>query len=151
MGFISPVYFGECPFCHLPEPEDIEHLLLRCEFFALQRIRFFYPLSELNLDQATAASVLLGGEQVGDEGTVGPVYFRGEPVTLVTIDFLQSIFETRQHVLRALLNDCPPRANAHAGTVVLTQGTELTVPGGSPPQGFLVGKNPTYLELGSDL
>ena len=151
MGYIPPRYFGECPFCHLPEPEDIEHLLLRCEFFAAQRVSFFYPLSSLNLDQTMFASALLGGELVGDEGVAGPVYFRQEPLTLVTIDYLQSIYEPRQHALRALLNGWPPRANAQLGTVVLSQGTELAVPGGSPPQGVLVGRNPTYLELGSDL
>ena len=151
MGFISPVYLTTCPFCGIGEPEDVDHLLLRCEFFAMQRVRFFFPLSELNLDQSSAVSVLLGGERVGDEGTIGPVFFRGEPITLSTIDFLQSIFALRQHVIRSLLNVWPPRANAQTGTVVLAQGTELAVPGGPTPQGVLVGRNPTYLELGSDL
>ena len=95
--------------------------------------------------------MLLGGERVGDEGTIGPVFFRGEPITLSTIDFLQSVFALRQHVIRSLLNVLPPRANAQTGTVVLAQGTELAVPGGPTPQGVLVGRNPTYLELGSDL
>jgi hypothetical protein len=152
MRYVSLVYLTMCPFCRMQEPEDVEHLLVRCEFFAAQRARYFFQLSGLNLDQSMIASVLLGGELVGDEGIVGPVYFRGEPITLVTIDFLQSINEQRQRVIRSLLlSDLPPRTNAHQGTVVLVQGTELAVPGGSPPQGVLVGRNPTYLDLGSDL
>ena len=64
---------------------------------------------------------------MGDEGIVRPVLFRGEPITLVTIDFLQSICEQRQRVIRSLLlSDLPPWA----------------VPGGSPH---------ILSELGSDL
>ena len=151
MGYVSFVYLTMCPFCRMQEPEDAEHILLRCEF-ASQRARYFFQLSGLNSDQSMIASVLLGGEQMGDEGIVRPVFFRGEPITLVTIEFLQSICEQRQRVIRSLLlSDLPPRADAQLGTVVLSQGTELAVPGGSPPQGVLVGRNPTYLELGSDL
>ena len=72
-------------------------------------------------------------------------------MTLVTIDFLQSIFARRQQVIRSPLSVWPPRANAQPGTVVLHQGTELAEPGVPTPQGVLVGRNPTYLELGSDL
>ena len=61
MRLISPEYLRICPFCQLGEPEDVDHLLTRCEFFAAQRARFFFPLAYLNLDQRTAASVLLEG------------------------------------------------------------------------------------------
>ena len=89
MRLISPEYLRICPFCQLGEPEDVDHLLIRCEFFAAQRARFFFPLAYLNLDQRIAASVLLGGEHVGDDGTVGPVYHDGNLVTLVTTFYSQ--------------------------------------------------------------
>lgn len=151
MGFISPAYLSTCPFCGMQEAEDVSHLLMRCELFVYQRIRFFYPLADLNLDQSMAVSVLLGGELVGDEGNIGPVFFRNEPITLITIDFLESICALRQQVIRSLLSAWPPRVYAQTGTAVLSQGTQLAVPGGLSPQGVLVGRNPTYLELGSDL
>ena len=51
------------------------------------------------------------GEHVGDDGIEGPVYHDGNLVTLVTIDFLESIYAQRQQVIRSLLNVWPPQAH----------------------------------------
>jgi hypothetical protein len=54
----------------------------------------------------------------------------------------------RMQVINSLRQAWPPRVNARQGMTVLQYGTELTGPGGSQPQGVLVGRNPTYPELG---
>ena len=137
--------------CLATTPETIEHILLDCPSFFILRFRLFFHLGIERFDAAQAATLLLGGELMDDESE-GPLFNNGEPISNVTIDFLQSIHGIRQQVLRGLLAAWPPRVNAQLGTTVLPQGTEQEVQPGAPaPQGVLVGRNPTYLELGSDL
>lgn len=155
MGFISPHWNTQCPFCLADEPETVEHLLMRCTFFLAQRSRMFAPLGlELErLNDTRATNLLLGGELMGDNAEAATFinFVNGEPVTNITIDFLQSIYAIRQQAIQRLLVVWPPRVNAQLGTTVLPPGTEQVQPGVPAPQGVLVGRNPTYLELGSDL
>ena len=60
------------------------------------------------------------------------------------------IFDVKYYGCNYLLS-LLARVNAREGTTVLHQGTELAGPGGSEPQGVLVGTNPTYPDLDSDL
>ena len=99
--------------------------------------------------QLGGAVLKLGGEIRGENGLIVEGFIDG--ITLVTIDFLQSIFHQRLQVFQNLRLAWPPRVNALTGMTVLENGTELTGPGVSAPQGVLVGKNPTYPDLDSDL
>jgi hypothetical protein len=153
MRLISPEYFNCCPFCGSLEPETIEHLLTTCSRWVVQRAQAFGFDDETltlfaTLDLTEVSVLLLGGEIRGENGIIGHIFIDGDPITLFTIAFLESIMFQRLQVLNTLRQAWPPRVNAPTGTTVLEDGTELTGPGGSIPQGVLVGRNPTYPELG---
>ena len=151
MKLISPDYHGKCPFCGSLVPETFQHLLISCSAWADIRLEVFASNfgRVFELDEASASVMLLGGEIRGENGLIVEGFIQG--ITLVTIDFLQSISTQRLRVLQDLRLAWPPRVNAREGTTVLQQGTELAGPGGSEPQGVLVGTNPTYPDLDSDL
>lgn len=153
MRLISPEYLNACPFCESNEPETLEHLLVSCSRWVVFRALHFgfedniiIQLSQL--DRTGVSVLLLGGEIRGENISTGHIFIDGDPITLKTIAFLEAIMSQRRQVLNALRLAWPPRVNALEGTTVLENGTELTGPGGSQPQGVLVGRNPTYPELG---
>lgn len=149
MRVLDPMFLRCCPFCGVNQPETIAHLLCTCERWAQARIsHIFSYFTVLNsMPEAMASVLLLGGEIRGendDENRVGPIFIDGHPITLVTMAFLDAIMTERLGILYGLPSVSPPRVNARQGTTVLQNGTELTRPGGSTPQGVLVGMNPTY-------
>ena len=92
-----------------------------------------------DMDEASASVTLLGGEIRGEtEGIEDRLFTMSEPITLITIAFLESIMPQRLQILQSLREAWPPRVNAQRGTTVLQHGTELTRPDGSEPQGVLV-------------
>jgi hypothetical protein len=148
MGFVSPDLKYSCPFCRLQEAETVAHLLVSCPRWSEQRQMFEFYLREL--DQASASVSLLGGEiREETDGIEDRIFTTSEPITLITIAYLEAIMPTRLQILQSLRQAWPPRVNARMGTTVLQNGTELTRPDGSEPQGVLVGRNPTYPELRS--
>ena len=151
MGFISPEFRSRCPFCLLPGGETIDHLLLGCPRWEPHRRTTFTAILDIVRgfnDQASASVMLLGGETRG-EHIEDHILTDGDPITLSTIAFLEAITSQRLRTLQSLRLAWPPRVNAQRGTTDLQHGSELTRPDGSDPQGVLVGRNPTYPELGS--
>ena len=151
MRLVSPEYFNFCPFCELNEPETIEHMLGSCSRWLVFRSLHFGFDEELlfqlsQLDYTEVSVLLLGGELRGENTQIGHIFVDGDPITLRTIAFMEAIMSQRLQVINNLRQAWPPRVNARQGTTVLQHGTELTGPGGSTPQGVLVGRNPTYLE-----
>jgi hypothetical protein len=150
MGFISPEFRSTCPFCRCQIAETLEHLLIACPRWDEQRRSLFELHNFRELDQASASVLLLGGEIRGEQyGIEDRIFTSREPITLITIAFLEAIMPQRLQILQGLRLAWPPRVNAQRGTTVLQNGTELARPGGSEPQGVLVGMNPTYPELRS--
>lgn len=153
MRLIPPNFLNYCPFCEANEPETLEHLLVSCSRWVVFRcLHFGFDEELLNLfssiDHTEVSILLLGGEIRGENTNIGHIFIDGDPITLKTIAFLEAIMSQRMQVINSLRQAWPPRVNARQGTTVLEHGTELTGPGGSMPQGVLVGRNPTYPELG---
>ena len=153
MRLISPEFHNFCPFCEANEPESIEHLLVSCSRWVVFRsLHFGFDPELLNqliqFDRTEVSVLLLGGEIRGESTNIGHIFIDGDPITLRTIAFLEAIMSQRLQVINSLRQAWPPRVNARQVMTVLENGTELTGPGGSLPQGVLVGRNPTYPELG---
>ena len=156
MRLIDPMFLSTCPFCGDNQPETVAHILCSCPRWAQQRREVFHNNNFTNgrMDEAMASVLLLGGEIRGDQDDgiqVGPIFIDGHPITLMSMAFLDAIMTERTGILYGLPTVSPPRVNALQGTTVLQYGTELAGPGGSEPQGVLVGTNPTYPDLDSDL
>ena len=135
IGYIDQCYRTSCPFCELQVPETLEHLLLECSRWSETRSVIFRDILGIinGMSLATASVMLLGGEIRGENGTIeGPILVDGEPLTLITVVFLNTIMPIRSRLLAPLRLDLPPRVNAPRGTTVLENGTELTEPGGVP-------------------
>lgn len=151
MGFASPELRTTCPFCRANTPETIDHLLVSCSRWSAEREQVFGDNINLlmrELDQASASVLLLGGESSGENnGIEDRILANGEPITLLTIAFLEAIMPQRKQILHGLSSDWPPRVNAQRGTTVLQNGTELTGLEVFAPQGVLVSRNLTSLEL----
>jgi hypothetical protein len=153
MRLISSEFLFLCPFCDEHVAETVDHFLVTCSRWVVFRSAHFGFNQEVLLlfdhfDQAEVSVLLLGGEIRGENTTTGPIFIDGAPITLRTIAFLDAIMSQRMQVINSLRQAWPPRVNARQGMTVLQYGTELTGPGGSQPQGVLVGRNPTYPELG---
>jgi hypothetical protein len=153
MGFISPNFRLNCPFCRDQVAESIGHLLLECSAWDHQRNAIFGEVFfsyTRDLDRDSASVLLLGGGIRGEQDEIlDRIFTDSEPITLVTIAFLEAIMPQRLRALMSLRSAWPPRVNAQRGTTDLQNGSELTRPDASRPQGVLVGTNPTYPELRS--
>ncbi len=77
-------------------------------------------------DEAMASVLLLGGEIRGenyDEIRVGPVFIDDQPITLMTVAFLNTIMTEGLGILYGLPSVSLPRVDAQQGTTVLQNGT----------------------------
>ncbi len=137
---------------------------MTCEVWRIDRENIVFSQNDdiYLYSESEGTTMLLGGElsHSNDEGErVGDGFLTnhdGDTIALATAQLLQLVQPRRQRRLRALMLSWPPRTNAPMGMVAL-DGPGMDVgaehePGDvQSPLGVLVGRNPTYPMLESDL